>query len=430
VKPKLLLEAPVHVSAHLNVDVVAVERDDEITVLLELAAPAMPTEIARPAATVQIVVDRSGSMSGERLDAAKLALTRLVDRLDATDNFGVVAFDNDVTVVVPAGPLADKPAARRSIAAIDAGGSTNLSAGYLRGLQEVRRVCGQSGATLIIVSDGEANDGIVEAGQLAGIAARAQAQAITTTTVGIGLGYDEVLLAAISAGGAGNHVFAEGADDAGPVLAREVSGLLSKTVQAATLRMTLAEGIEGAAISADHPLQLQGRDATLELGDLWAGEKRNVLLGFTVPAVAALGLAQIVTIELRYVAIPALREEVITLPISVNVVPADIAARRVANPQVVVESLFQTAQIAKRSATRSLQHGDAATASKTFGGAAKRLRDAATSSPELADEAELLDDLARRALDDDASRVAKFSTYDLSTKTAKRGQTASSSWPR
>jgi Ca-activated chloride channel family protein len=416
-----------HVSAHLDVDVVALERDDDVTVMVELTAPALPLDVSCPVATVQVVLDRSGSMSGDRLVAAKLALVDLITRLAPTDNFGVVIFDDEVDVVIPAGPLSDKVGACLAIASIEAGGSTNLSAGYFRGLQEARRVCGPAGATLIVISDGQANDGIVDPDQLAGVAARAQAQAITTATIGIGLGYDEILLAALSAGGAGNHAFAEGADDAGPVLAREVSGLLSTTVQAATLRMTLAEGVQGAAITADLPLQLNGRDATIELGSLWAGQTRNVTLKFSIPALAALGLAEIVSIELRYVALPSLREEVVTLPISVNVVPADIAAGRVANPKVVVESLFQSAQVAKRDATRSLHRHDAVRAAEIFRAAANELRDASVSTPELTAEAELLDELAQRALDDDVSRVAKFTTTDTYNKTVKRGQNGSSS---
>ena len=100
-----------HVNTHADVDVVAVETDDQVTVMLELEAPATTGGRPRPAATVEIVLDRSGSMRGERLDAAKDALLRLVDRLDPADRFGVVAFDDMIEVVVPAGRLADKPAA-------------------------------------------------------------------------------------------------------------------------------------------------------------------------------------------------------------------------------------------------------------------------------------------------------------------------------
>ena len=63
----------------------------------------------------------------------------MVDRLDPADRFGLVTFDDQVRVEIAAAPLTDKPRARSRIAGIEAGGMTNLSAGYLRGLQEARR---------------------------------------------------------------------------------------------------------------------------------------------------------------------------------------------------------------------------------------------------------------------------------------------------
>jgi Ca-activated chloride channel family protein len=47
---------------------------------------------------------------------------------------------------------------------------------------------------------------------------------------------------------------------------------------------------------------------------------------FKVPAMAALGVAQVATLELRYVELPALREQLVTIPVSVNVVPGDEAS--------------------------------------------------------------------------------------------------------
>ena len=83
-----------HLSAHLDVDVVALEADDTVTVLLELVAPTPATDDARPEHTVVVVLDRSGSMGGGRLEHAKGALLRLVDRLADDDRFGLVAFDD------------------------------------------------------------------------------------------------------------------------------------------------------------------------------------------------------------------------------------------------------------------------------------------------------------------------------------------------
>src|SRR4051794_33881195 len=145
-----------HIATHLDVDLVALDREDEVTLMLDLLAPAAAADDARPPATLQVVLDRSGSMAGARLDATKHALILLIDRLRADDRLGVVSFDDTVDVVVPAGPLGPpRELAKRAVAALEPGGMTNLSGGLLRGLQEARRAAGPGGtATLVLLSDG------------------------------------------------------------------------------------------------------------------------------------------------------------------------------------------------------------------------------------------------------------------------------------
>jgi Ca-activated chloride channel family protein len=88
-------------TAQLDVDVVALEAEDEVTCLVSLTAP-VPEEIAdRPGETLIAVVDRSGSMDGGPIEAVRTALHQLVDRLKPQDRFGVVVFDSEALVQVP-----------------------------------------------------------------------------------------------------------------------------------------------------------------------------------------------------------------------------------------------------------------------------------------------------------------------------------------
>ena len=108
----------------------------------------------------------------------------------------------------------------------------------------------------------------------------------------------------------------------------------------------------------------------VELGDLYAGETRRILLEIDVPAIGELGLAKVCELELRWVDIESMKSELATIPVSVNVVPGDEAAGRTDNPEVTTELAFQRAQRAKREATDALRDGDgAATASHVPRGA-------------------------------------------------------------
>lgn len=420
-----------HINAHLDVDVVALETADEVSVLVELTAPSAPPPgdgEPRPTRTVQVVLDRSGSMAGGRLAGAITALHRLVDRLDPSDHFGLVAFDDRVELTVPAGPLADKHEAKRAIAALGARGSTDLSAGYLRGVQEARRVAGPAGATLLLISDGHANAGVTDPEALSRIAADARRHGVTTSTLGFGLGYDERIMSAIARGGAGNELFAEEADTAVALIAGEVKGLLAQVAQAASVRIRLSEHVQAVHVVNDLPVAATDGSVVAELGSFYADETRKLLLVFDVPALAALGLTEVAVLEFTYTELPALKQHTVTVPLHVNVVPGDQAAGRIPDPVVRTELIYQRVQQAKRRVSGRLTAGDSDAALADI----RALQDVVAGArsvdlPEslaadLAEEAKALEYLARQTESGMIARAAKYSSMDSTSKSAKRGR--------
>jgi len=391
------------INALLDVNVVAHETEDEVAVLLELEAPAALADATRHQASLEVVLDRSGSMNGAPLEGAKKALVALVRRLDPGDNFGLVTFDDSAQVVVPAGPLSDKEAVIAQIQAVRSGGSTDLSAGYLRGLREIRRVLstdsGQRGSgTVLVVSDGHVNAGIKDVDEFASVTSKAYADSIVTSTLGYGRGYDETLLTALARSGSGNHVFADNPDAAGAAVAGEVDGLLNKVVQALSLTVKFEPAVEFLRLYNDLPAQQIGDgQVMIELGDLFSEEARKVLLKLKVPALTSLGLARVATLELAYVELPGLIEHVVSLPINVNVVPGDEAAGRIAHPSVQSEILFQEAQDVKRQASEAFESGQFEEGQRLIGESRFRLARSLEVAPEklkIEIQAEL-DDVAR-----------------------------------
>ena len=430
-----------HVKAHLDLDLVALEAADQLTLMLDLTAPISDKAKNRAPQAIQVVLDRSGSMSGEPLESAKGSLLKLVDRLAPQDFFGLVAFDDAALVVVPMRPVQDHhiPSLRQAIRQLNTGGSTDISAGYLMGLRELTRVTTVGASTLLLISDGHANSGEQDPKILASIATKHATQRVTTSTIGLGNGYDEIILEALATGGGGAHRFASTIDEAVGAIAAEVSDLLDKSAVNAVLRVKPVQGLTQPPqiqVIQRLPFWKDGEDYVVQLGDLYAGENRRFIIGLEVPGIAALGLAKVADIVVEYLNLAEMTEISVTMPVQVNVVPVDVAAGRIPDPIVRAERLIVEAQSEKVIATDEIRSGKSAIASKRLRGTAERLRREASNIPVtdsrsaesleiIKTEAEEMDRLAGIAeTEDDLHSVKRMhESYSRGTRSRKVRET-------
>ena len=417
-----------HVAAQLDLDLLALNAEDHVTCLVRLEAPVPADAADRAGQALVVVLDRSGSMGGGRLEGAKRALVALVRRLAPQDAFGLVTFDNEAELVVPVRRMSDHTTAEVAdlIGRIRPRGTTDLSAGFLLGLRETKRLLATAsddgaplaGATLLIVSDGRVNAGIVDRDELASVAARAATEArITTSTLGVGTGYDEVLLSAITDGGGGEHRFAPDPDSAVAELASSVTDLLGKSVVGAVLRVRPQPGLVlGVEVRGRHRHHFERPDVVVGIGDLFGGEERTALVRLHVPALATLGTATIADVIVEFTSLPDLREHRVSLPVSVNVVPGDEARGRVPDPIVTAESLLLDVAESKAGVAETLRSGDTDRARTDLDELSRRLRDGradvdADVAPEAAarleEAAAELDGLRAELVDRDATWSAK-----------------------
>lgn len=424
------------VKALLDVDMVAMEATDKVTLMLDLTAPANPAHASRPGQCVQLVLDRSGSMSGQPLESAKGSILKLIDRLAPQDSFGLVAFDDQALVIAPTRPMADHamPALRKAIREMGTGGSTDISAGYLLGLRELNRVQAVGGSTLLLVSDGHANAGEKDPKFFSEVSAKSATEKVTTSTIGLGNGYDETILEALAQGGGGAHRFAGTIDEAVGAIAAEVDDLLDKTVVNAVLRVTPTPALAGAPmieVLQRLPYWKDGDTYVVQLGDLYSGENRRFVIDIPVPAMAALGLAHIADITIEYLDLAERQEISVTMPVNVNVVPGDVAAGRVSDPIVRAERLILEAQSAKTQAVEELRNGQTKEASTRLKGTAENLRREASLIPVTDDrsaeslaiiraEADEIETLAQTAEFEDIAYSSKRMTESYSRKTRSR----------
>ncbi|MFN8161707.1 MAG: VWA domain-containing protein [Solirubrobacterales bacterium] len=414
------------IDTKLDFNLISLEQAETIHAMLELTAPDLPGERRRDPATLQVVLDRSGSMAGGALHSSLVAIDSLLGRLLPDDHFGLVVFDDEVAVAVPAGELGDPASARALLRRIGPGGMTNLSGGLLRGIQEAQRVAGEGGATVVLLSDGHANQGVTDHAGLAEFAAGAYRGGIATSTIGIGRGYDEDLMEAIARGGQGNSSFGEDGDEAGAQLASEVEGLLEQSVQAASLTVRPAAPVSAVRLYNDLPTSPLDGGFVAELGGLYGEETRRLVLEIDVPGIAALGPARVCELELRWVEVEAMEQKVARIPVNVNVVPGDQAAGRVPDAEVSTEVAYQRAQRSKKEASEEIRRGDILAAQHCYDAARADLASARRRAPrrlhdDLDQEIEMLARLSEEsARDRFAARKRSISDYHL--KARRRGR--------
>ncbi len=261
-----------------------------------ITAPRGQTH-ARPPLSLAVVIDRSGSMDGPPLENAKAAAMHLVQQLDANDAFSIVTYSSGDETVTPMTRATDaaKSAAMAAIAGIYDDGGTCISCGLTRGANELARSPVLGGVQrIVLISDGQANEGIFDRDELARLAADTAAKGTSISTVGVGLDFDEVTMVRLADVGRGNYYFVEDTRHLDAMFARELGGL-AETV-AADVRLVITEN-PGVRIEEayGYPTTREGNQVIVPVADLRGGDTRKVVLRIHVdaPATGAFDVARV-----------------------------------------------------------------------------------------------------------------------------------------
>ena len=217
---------------------VRAERHSVRYVLLSFVAPESPRASTREPVNVAFVIDRSGSMGGSKIRLAREAVIQALKMLRPADRFSLISYDDRIDVLVPS-TLAAAEAVRNATSQVEhleARGSTDLGAGWLKGCEEVAQHLqrGQVSRCLLL-SDGLANHGITDRGELARHAAALRERGITTSTIGLGVDFDELTLESMATAGSGHFYFVEAPIQIADCLAGELGEALEVVAHDATV---------------------------------------------------------------------------------------------------------------------------------------------------------------------------------------------------
>ena len=268
--------------------------------LAEIQAPEAPNRPGRLPVDLAFVLDRSGSMGGEKIAHAREAVLQGIQCLRDEDRFAVVAYDDHVQVVVPTthATAEAREAASRAVARIAPRGSTDLEGGWRRGCEQVvEHLSAEAVGRCLLLTDGLANAGVTDHDEIERLSTDWRGRRVVTSTFGVGAHFDETLLRRMADAGGGNYEFIESAVQIADFMASEVGEALTVTAREAVL---VVEAGKGAVVESlnDFPCRQEGSAWRVELGSLFGGQSRNPVLRVTL-AEGEAGAARDVTVRLE-----------------------------------------------------------------------------------------------------------------------------------
>ena len=275
----------------------------ELIVQVEVEA-RKSDDVRRAPMNLAIVLDRSGSMEGAKLEKARQAAAMAVDKLADDDIFSLVTYDDQTNLLIPperVGGRDHREELKARIHRIQAGGSTALHAGVVLGSKQVRRFFEKERVNrVILLSDGIANVGPSSTSALAGLGRELRGEGIAVSTVGLGDDYNEDLMTALAEASNANYYYVKDAEKLPGIFAQELGAARSLLARNIVIRIQAPDGVRLKEIVGRPDIVCGDRVAEIKMPELFGSEKRRFLVrclaeGKTADAIEARG-----GIELRH----------------------------------------------------------------------------------------------------------------------------------
>jgi len=266
---------------------IAAGKETVLNVLVRLKGVEAPPKEERPPIDLAIVIDRSGSMRGDKVRSVKQAAMELIDKLDRMDRVTLVTYATDVVVHDKRIPM-DKPgreAIKEKIMGINAAGSTALGPALFQALDIVEKAERESTdiAHVMLLSDGLANVGEQRPEVLGQRTSMAFGRGVSVSSLGVGLDYNEDLMTRIADQGGGRYHFIKDAQAIAGVLGDELRGLSSSVARAIVLTFEPTDGVKLKKVFG-YPTWEEDDETRIKVGTLSSNQTREILMRVTVPA--------------------------------------------------------------------------------------------------------------------------------------------------
>lgn len=361
-------------SAQVSHPLVVADQRATVYLKVSLEGLTLADQGERPPLNLALVIDRSGSMQGDRIQRAKEAAILAVDMLGAEDIVSIIAYDTHAEVIVPATKARSKASIISAIRSIRPLNSTALYAGVQLGAAETEKFLSKERVNrVVLLSDGIANVGPSSPSDLAKLGRELVAKGLSVSTIGLGLGYNEDLMSQLADASDGNHVFVESPDQLTSIMGMELGDALAAVIKAAEVELTFAEGVR--------PVRALGRDASFKgqkvssrLGTIGAKQTRYLLIEAELNPLKVDQLGELASVQARYY-VPSsssYQEKSLVAP-SVKAVEHASSVREAEVKEVMEEVLALLATEKQKIAVSLKDRGDSAGAARVMQESAQML---------------------------------------------------------
>jgi Ca-activated chloride channel family protein len=263
----------------------------EVVVKIDLTAAGHKKKLKRTPLNLAVVLDRSGSMTGAKIEKARQAAMGLVDQLAPGDLFSLITFSDRAEVLVPAQELDDKEAVKTRISQIRPGGSTALYAGVQLGETQIQsHLSSRRINRVILLSDGLANVGPSSPRDLRQLGHALSELGISVTTIGVGDDYNEDLMAGLAEASDANYYYVKDTERLPEIFAKELGELVTVAAREVRIEIICPRGVKPIGLIG-RPEVFSGQKAAVQLSQLALAQNRYLFLRCLVnepqPEVAA-----------------------------------------------------------------------------------------------------------------------------------------------
>jgi Ca-activated chloride channel family protein len=397
-------------------------REQTVDVLIRITPPALSTSRpnwkGRPDLNLSLVLDRSGSMEGEKMIRAREAARFCVDQMLATDRLSVVTFDDRIEVLFPSEPVTNKQAMKDLISRVTARSSTALHEAWVRGgLTVSEHILDQGVNRVVLITDGLANVGITNTDEIVTQAMGLFQRGVSTSTIGIGADFNEDLLMPMAQSGGGNAWHVVEPDDMQHIFQIELEGLIAQFAHTVSLSLIPADGVRVVDVLNDFEFTETGR---YRLPNLQAGSPLDIVVQLRAGAQEVGTQLRLLDLRLGFTPQDAKNAEVLKQAHTIEFATQTEVERSPVNDDVIKTVRFLMNARARNEAMKRMDLGDYAGAQVVLGsamGATQALP--CSAAPEVMEEtaalAELRSSLTDRLKDKMSRKKLAYAAYSRRT---------------